>query len=404
MLLSIFFLSTVAALAFFAKPAFGEVDNFNLQVIVSVPKTTPEKDRVYISGNHRLLGNWKSAGALMTKIAPYTYEFNAYLPKAKNIEFKFTRGDFKKIEKSFEGFDIPNRFISLETGGQSIVKCRLECEVEAWKDMLPKDAAVHSYKLNLIGDYKLYKNVESKYLQLKRDVIVWMPEGYSSKENREKRYPVLYMHDGNNLFDARLSFQGVDWGVDEAVDRLVKAKKMKEIIVVGIYNTEARLDEYAPMRDEKRGGGGLGGDYSRFVAEELKPFIDENFRTLADPSNTAVGGSSLGGLISLYMGLEYPEVFGGMLVISPALYWDNYSIIPWAMSKGFDNSRNRLWMDMGLLEGRTALRSSRILDGEIRKNYPQFKSYKYREFKDAQHNEAAWRARIHLALAFMFGV
>ncbi|HOT77742.1 MAG TPA: hypothetical protein PK467_18290, partial [Candidatus Wallbacteria bacterium] len=108
--------------------------------------------------------------------------------------------------------------------------------------------------------------------------------------------------------------------------------------------------------------------------------------------------------ISLYMGLEYPEVFGGMLVISPALYWDNYSIIPWAMSKGFDNSRNRLWMDMGLLEGRTALRSSRILDGEIRKNYPQFKSYKYREFKDAQHNEAAWRARIHLALAFMFGV
>ncbi len=211
------------------------------------------------------------------------------------------------------------------------------------------------------------------------------------------------MHDGNNLFDARLSFQGVDWGVDEAIDRLVKTKKMKEIIVVGIYNTEARLDEYAPMRDEKRGGGGLGEDYSRFVVEELKPFIDEKFRTLTDPSNTAVGGSSLGGLISLYMGLEYPEVFGGMLVISPALYWDNYSIIPWAMSKGFDNSRNRLWMDMGLLEGRTALRSSRILDGEIRKNYPQFKSYKYREFKDAQHNEAAWRARIHLALAFMFG-
>jgi predicted alpha/beta superfamily hydrolase len=388
----------------FTREGFCAADNYNLQIIVTVPKNTPAKDKVYVSGNHRLLGNWKHGAALMTKIAPCTYEFNAYIPKARRIEFKFNRGDFKKIEKSFEGFDTPNRFINLDCGGQNIIKCRMECEVEAWKDMLDETAAVHSYKLNLIGDYELFKKVDSKYLELERDVIVWMPEGYSDAKNRSKRYPVLYMHDGNNLFDARLSFQGVDWGVDEAIDRLVKLKKIKEIIVVGVYNTEARLDEYAPMRDEKRGGGGLGAQYSRFIVEELKPYIDDNFRTLPDAQNTAVGGSSLGGLISLYMGLEYPDVFGGMLVISPALYWDNYSIIPWAMSKGFDDSRNKLWMDMGLLEGRTALRSSRILDGEIRKNYPRFKNYKYREFKDAQHNEAAWRARMHLALGFMFGL
>ena len=398
------FLLTLVFILAFPRNGICEVDNYNVQIIVKVPKNTPAKDKVYISGNHRLLGSWKPDRALMTKTAPYTYEFNAYIPKAKRIEFKFIRGDIKKIEKSFEGFDTPNRFINLECGGQSIVKCRLECEVEAWKDLLPKNAAVHSYKLNLIGDYELYKNVDSKYLELTRDVIVWMPEGYADPKNRDRRYPVLYMHDGNNLFDARLSFQGVDWGVDEAIDRLVKLKKMNEIIVVGIYNTEARLDEYAPTRDEKRRGGGLGEQYARFVVEELKPFVDENFRTLADAQNTAVGGSSLGGLISLYMGLEYPDVFSGMFVISPALYWDNFSIIPWAISKGFDNSRNKLWMDMGLLEGRTALCSSRMLDAEIRKNFPEFKNYKYREFKDAQHNEAAWRARMHLALAFMYGI
>lgn len=387
----------------FARKGYCAPGNYNIQIIVTVPKNTPAKDNVYVSGNHRLLGNWKPGAALMTKIAPYTYEFNAYIPQAKRIEFKFNRGDFKKIEKSFEGFDTPNRFINLDCGGQNIIKCRMECQVEAWKDMLDETAAVHSYKLNLIGDYELIKKVGSKHLQLERDVIVWVPEGYFDAKNRSKRYPVLYMHDGNNLFDARLSFQGVDWGVDEAVDRLVKLKKMKEIIVVGIYNTEARLDEYAPMRDKKRGGG-LGAQYSRFIAEELKPYIDDNFRTLTDARNTAVGGSSLGGLISLYMGLEHPDVFGAMLVISPALYWDNYSIIPWAMSKGFDDSRNKLWMDMGLLEGRTALRSTRMLDGQIRKNYPRFKNYKYREFKDAQHNEAAWRSRIHLALGFTFGI
>ena len=397
-------IALIAIAAILLKPAraHAETDNFTVQIIVKVPENTPEKDKIYISGNHRLLGNWKADRAKMTKIAPFTYEFNAYIPKTKRIEFKFTRGDFAKVEKSFEGFDQPNRFINLECGGQTIVKCRLECEVEAWKDLIPKNALVHNYKLNLIGKYKLFKNIESKYMELPRNVIVWMPSDYDAKENRDKRYCVLYMHDGNNLFDARLSFQGVDWGMDEAIDRLTKLGKMREIIVVGIYNSEARLDEYAPTHDNRRGGGGGGENYARFVVEELKPFIDENFRTLTDAADTAVGGSSLGGLISLYMGLEYPHVFSGMMVVSPALYWDDYQIVQWAMEKGFENGRNRLWMDMGLLEGRTALRSSRILDAEIRKNYPGFTDYKYREFKDAPHNEAAWRQRIHLPLAFLF--
>jgi predicted alpha/beta superfamily hydrolase len=153
--------------------------------------------------------------------------------------------------------------------------------------------------------------------QLKRTRRVWiyLPESYNA--SRLKKYPVLYMHDGQNVFDEATSFAG-EWGVDEALDSLTE--KTKECIVVAVDNGgDKRMNEYNPY-DHKKFGKGEGDKYVDFLVKTLKPFIDKKYRTLKDRPNTFIAGSSMGGLISLYAVLKYPKIFGGAGVFSPA-FW-----------------------------------------------------------------------------------
>src|SRR5688572_13869880 len=169
-----------------------------------------------------------------------------------------------------------------------------------------------------------YANFSSKLVDA-RNVDVWLPTGYS----KNKKYAVLYMHDGQNLFNPKESYIGVDWGVDEAMTRLISEGKVRDTIVVGIWNTPKRIPEYAPQkaydlvnrrgikqsslaRAEER----LSDKYLKFIVTELKPFIDKNYSTRADHDNTFIMGSSMGGLISLYAISEYPGVFGGAGCVS----------------------------------------------------------------------------------------
>ena len=249
------------------------------------------------------------------------------------------------------------------------------------------------------GLFRLHTEFASAHLKPRRTVLVYLPPGYYDSPDR--RYPVLYLHDGQNLFDGATSFiHGQEWRVDETAERLIKEGKIEPLIIVGIYNTGAtRLEEYTPTRD-KRGRGGKGELYGKLLTDDLKPFIDRSYRTKPDAASTALGGSSLGGLISLWVGLQRPDVFGKLAVLSPSVWWDDKAILKAVARK----LPLKLWVDIGSAEGDTALPDARLLRDALKeKGWKEGTDLAYQEFDGAQHNEASWAARFDKVLLFLFG-
>src|SRR5215813_14816840 len=173
----------------------------------------------------------------------------------------------------------------------------------------------------LVGDVRLHKAFHSRILNNDRDIVVYLPPSYES--NKHQRYSVLYMNDGQNLFDGATSFiPGQEWRIDETAQSLIGEGKIEPLIIVGIDNAgKDRVNEYTPAADAKYKAGGQADQYGRMLVEELKPFIDSNYRTLKDAAHTGIGGSSLGGLVSMYLGLKYKDVFSRVAVISPSVFW-----------------------------------------------------------------------------------
>lgn len=232
-------------------------------------------------------------------------------------------------------------------------------------------------------------------------MLVYLPPGY--EEETERRYPVFYMHDGQNLFDGATSFvPGQEWRVDETAEELIRGGAIEPLIIVAIYNTgESRLAEYTPTADDEHGGG-QANLYGRLLVEELKPFIDERYRTLAGSQDTAIGGSSLGGLVSLYLGLRYPGEFGKLAVMSPAAWWDDQMIIRHVENLP-ERPESRIWLDIGTLEGRSAHRDALGLrDALVGRGWKLGEDLAFLEEKDAPHSEAAWAHRVDPMLRFLF--
>lgn len=251
-----------------------------------------------------------------------------------------------------------------------------------------------------------------------RHVDVWCPPGIATAS--AIRYPVIYMHDGQNLFDPALSFIGVDWGMDEAMTRLIRDTGHPGAIVVGIWNSPLRWREYMPHKPlatpsgrrllprfiEQAGGEPLSSEYLRFIVEELKPFIDQNYPTLPEPGHTLVMGSSMGGLISLYALAEYPNIFGGAGCIST-----HWPIMDAKMVTFFGKllpiaGQHRLYFDHGT---ETIDRSyepyQRLMDKFVRiAGYEAGRDWLTRKFDGAEHSERAWRARISIPLAFLLNI
>lgn len=258
----------------------------------------------------------------------------------------------------------------------------------------------------LTGDIRTHKNFHSRFLSPDRDIIVYLPHGY--EKEKKKRYPVLYLHDGQNIFDGATSYiPGMEWRVDETAQALIAAGEIRPLIIVGVYNTGVnRVDEYTPTKDAKVRQGGKADLYGRMLVEELKPFIDAQYRTLRTSKETGLGGSSLGGLVSLYLGLKYPQVFGKLAVVSPSVWWDERKIVRdvQALKK---RPRLRLWMDIGTKEGDTpenATKDTRALrDALVAKGWKENSDLKYFEAEGAEHNEKAWAERVAPMLKFLFG-
>lgn len=244
----------------------------------------------------------------------------------------------------------------------------------------------------------------SHFLGNRRTIAVYLPPGYDASS---ARYPVLYMQDGQNVFDADTAFGGVEWGVDEAAEMLIASGQTVPFIIVAVYNTNERMSEYTSVADAEHGGG-RGDLYGRFLAEEVKPFIDAHFRTKTEAAHTNIMGSSLGGLISLHLALTRPDVFSGAGVLSPSLWWAGHEMIRRVWSQVAPQPQPRLWADMGTSEGsgpqahEENLQNLRWLGQALRERGWQPDGLRVSEIAGAGHNETAWAARVADVLKFLF--
>ncbi len=264
----------------------------------------------------------------------------------------------------------------------------------------------------------IYENFESKYVD-KRNVEVFLPTGYDATS--KEKYNVLYMHDGQNVFNPKTSYTGIDWGVDEVVDSLLKLGKIKNTIVVAPWNTvQKRFSEYMPEAPaelsqspevkkglkENTGYDALYSDeYLKFLVEELKPFIDKTYNVSTKTENTAIMGSSMGGLISLYAICKYPEVFGSAGCVSthwpiPVLGEAYMNTLPTTLP---DPSTHKVYFDFGTetLDAQYEPFQIKVDQMMVDKGYTKGNNWVTKKFEGASHDEKSWRARIHIPLEFL---
>jgi predicted alpha/beta superfamily hydrolase len=387
-----------------------------VQFIVVVPDEQPEQPpRIYLGCN---VDGWKEDGRPLERLARGVYGATFPFESGLDLQYKFLREPkWATVEKAPDGAELGNRTLRIESGRDEIVVVHA---VQKWADRpVPARRQVTlggsasaadtppPVATKLTGDIRYHHAVHSPQLNNDRSLIVYLPPGYAGGS---ERYPVLYMHDGQNLFDARTSFAGVEWGVDETAERLIQAGQLRRLIIVGIFNNADRMGEYTPFKEGERGG--EGDAYLAFIVETVKPFIDRTYRTQPGRDTTAIAGSSLGGLISLYAAYKYPDVFGAAGVVSPALGWANQAV-PEYVRTHKPTQAPRIWLDMGTEEwpeGKAADGTPLALEWcrALVKTFADQgmraeRDFHYDEVAGAKHNEAAWAQRCDRLLLFLFG-
>lgn len=353
--------------------------------------------KVYLTGNLPELGPWEP-GKFPMEGTGTERTATLRVPKGTALEFKVTQGSWDKEGLGPSGTVLPNFQLTVMGDVEAdfaVVdfKKGIDDFIDHWKES------------RVIGRLDYWKSVPSAFLPGSRHVEIWLPPAYDA--NPQARFPVMYMHDGQNLFDPRIANTGMDWGVDESIARLVQAGKMEPIIVVGVWCTDIRLREYSPWD--------LGPQYSRFLIEELMPRVNSQYRTLTGPANTGVMGSSMGGLMSFYLCREHPEVFGRGGCLSTHWPW-NGTILPATPLKPalidaeLSPDRKfppgvRLYFDYGSLgiDASYAPYQEKVTAWLAAQGYREGANMQVKSFPGADHNEAAWRARLDGPMEFLWG-
>ena len=345
-------------------------------------KVQGNTESVFITGDHQELGTWNPGQVEMKKSSDNIFFHQIDVKSGTKLEYKITQGTWNR-EAIYETEIVPaNHMLTVRTD------TTVTHTVKKWRDDL-----VLNYE-SITGSVVIHEEFYSPELNNDRTVLVWLPPSYETKTGR--RYPVLYMHDGQNIFNSQTSFIGAEWEVDETVSELVKTGQMEEIIVVGLYNTDDRSAEYSPMHNGKK--------YSEFLVKTVKPFIDNAYRTRPGRESTAVMGSSMGGIISFHLVWDYPHIFSRAGCLSPAFLVDNNEIVNRVSSAQFAPDNILIYVDNGT-EG---------LEKEFQPALDDMKSalkekgfdksnLVYQIFSGAVHNETAWAERLHLPLLFFFG-
>jgi predicted alpha/beta superfamily hydrolase len=368
-------------------------------------RVPPGTDTVYLAGSLPELGPWRPDGRALTGTGVERV-VRVTVPPGTTFEYKFTLGTWDREALTSAGVVPPNH---------QVVPARdttVAHEVASWKKD-PREYIADWRGSGVRGRLVYWTDVPSRFLGPRRHVEIWLPPGYDSSTGR---YPVLYMSDGQNLFDPRIATTGVDWGVDEAVVRLVERGIMPPVIVVGVWSTADRAPEYSPWHRAP--------DYARFLIEELMPRVDSQFRTLTGPANTAAMGSSMGGLLSFYLVTHHQDRFGACGCVSThfplseavvARYFpdlvntsapDTTPYVVRDIERGLrPPAAARYWFDFG----GQGLDSAYGPTHEIvrawleRQGRVEGRDFVVRRYPEATHNEASWRARVEDPLTFLFG-
>jgi enterochelin esterase-like enzyme len=244
---------------------------------------------------------------------------------------------------------------------------------------------------------------KSRVLKGTRDVTVYVPPGYD--ESAERVYPLLILQDGQNLFDPETSFiRGQTWRVAETADEVMGARDAAPVVIAGVANGgEKRLAEYTPSRDWKMGGGEAW-RYGDMVRDELLPFLRGAYRVTGDAAQTGIGGSSLGGLVSLWLGLRYPETFGKLAVLSPSVWWNHKYIVSYVNDRAPElTQRPKIWLDVGDGEGRRTVADAELLAARLRKlGWRGGVDLHFERVAGGAHNEVSWAERVGPMLQFLF--
>jgi enterochelin esterase-like enzyme len=368
-------------------------------VNVRVP---PGTDTVYVTGNSAELGPWRANGKALEGRGPER-QTTLVAVQGATLEYKFNLGSWARQATDSAGAVLPST--SFVVSRDSVIRHVI--------GGFQPDPLVEWKASGVLGTLVYWKDIRSAFLGPSHTVEIWLPPGYDS--SGAARYPVLYMADGQNLFDPRVSYAGVDWGVDETIVRLVQQGAIPPVIVVGVWNSVERAAEYSPWHKAPA--------YARFLIEELKPRVDSAFRTRTDPAHTAVMGSSMGGLISFYLVSHHPEIFGACGCLSThfalseapspatpgigvASHPDSTPYIIRDIRGGARIVRGgRFWFDYGTL-GLDSLYQPmheavrHWLTGQGLKEGRDFRITRY---PGANHNETSWRARLADPLTFLFG-
>jgi predicted alpha/beta superfamily hydrolase len=349
-------------------------------VNVITPLTTPKDATIYIAGNEPKLGDWDPGKIKMKQVNDSLWTTELSFSKGFFLECKITRGSWNKQAIFKQGEIPPNTQATLNND------TTITLQPIMWSDESNESGG------SVIGAVKFHRNMKGEDLEYERDVLVWLPPSYET--DFSKRYPVLYMHDGQNIVDPNTSFIGYDWHVDEVAESLIKFNKMKEIIVVGIYNSPDRREEYAQTS--------LGEAYQKFIVEKLKPMIDTEYRTLSDRENTGVMGSSMGGLASFLLVWNYPEVFSMAGCLSPAFPEETIEEVE---EYNGPTKNIRLYIDNGGvgLEKQLQIGCDLMLPLLRKKGFTDGNNLEWFLDEKAEHNERAWAARLWRPLMFMFG-
>ena len=247
----------------------------------------------------------------------------------------------------------------------------------------------------------LYPSFPSRFLPDARDVFIHLPPGYD--EAPDHCYPVLYMHDGQNLFTPEDSFiEHPTWNLNESADAATRSGEIEPLLIVGIANTgPRRLAEYTPTADWKMGGGEAD-NYGLLLTEELLPFLATQYRTKPGAANTGLGGSSLGALATLYLGLRHQEIFGKLALHSPSVWWNHRAIL--ALVAEVDlRQLPRIWLDIGDAETARAVPDTDLLESRLRaKGWRPGHDLSYHRIAGGTHDESSWAQRVHPMLRFLF--
>jgi len=352
---------------------------FNVIVSASMPAGA----KIFIAGNHPLLGNWDPGKIELAKQNDSLWAITRSFPKNLGLEFKITRGSWN-AQAIYQAGVIPDNTQFVVRNDTAVT-----IRPQTWSDLAFKSGG------GITGTVKYHRGLKHPKLRYPRDVIVWLPPSYE-KEARQ-RYPVLYMHDGQNLIDPSTSFLGADWRVDEVADSLIRGQKMEEIIVVGIYNTPDRTPEYSDTE--------LGRAYADFVIHQLKPMIDSTYRTKPEAKNTAVMGSSMGGLISFLFVWWHPEVCSKAGGLSSAFLVDDNKILREVRAYTGPKKPIRVYLDDGSegLEARLKPGYDEMVALLLEKGYVKGANLEYFYDVGAGHDERAWAKRLGRPLGFMFG-